>query len=413
MRTARVSSGQVAGRGAWRAARAAGLALVLATALALAACGEWLGPGASPEPGEGAPRPGLAQVAAARQRQASLHFGVPEEIRDARGVRYRLVPPSSAPRGSPQGEPGRGLDEGQHEVHLLVPYYLGATEVTWGEVRAWRAGRAPPRGQEGDDVPARGLSHDEAREFIDWVNAGDPAWFHRLPTEAEWEHACRAGSEQAWCSGDGPPVGVWAGGLGAGPRAVGVGQPNGWGLHDMHGNVAEWCRDWYAPYPVSAVTLPTGPLQGSERVVRGGSWRSPLEAARSAARARRAPQSRDEEVGLRLLVETGFGVPGLGPHRLRIQTFTGMLGEPGRVEAPGVRVRLVSVPERLTARQEDRHIRWRELEGVTPLEIQMLPGRYYLQAWVERDGQVHRGRERKFTIPDDLPLVDVELPPGG
>jgi hypothetical protein len=118
-------------------------------------------------------------------------------------------------------------------------------------------------------------------------------------------------------------------------------------------------------------------------------------------------------VGVRLLVETGFGVSGLGPYRLRVQTFSGSTGDKGRGERPGLRVRLVSVPERLTARQEDRHIRWRELPGVTPLELQMRPGRYYLQAWVERDGVVHRGPERKFTVPDDLPLVDVDMPPGG
>ncbi|MFM8980077.1 MAG: formylglycine-generating enzyme family protein [Planctomycetia bacterium] len=404
MRTAQVSPGRLARRVAHA---------TVAAALLLASCGDWLGPGASPEPGAPGARPPLAQAAAARQRQAAVHFGVPEEIRDARGVRFRLVPPATYRRGSPPDEAGREPDEGQHEVQLLVPYYLGATEVTWGEVRAWRPLRAPPREQEGDDAPARGLSHDEVGEFLAWVNAGDPTWFHRLPSEAEWEHACRAGSEQAWCSGEQPPAGVWAGGLGAGPRAVGAGEPNGWGLHDMHGNVAEWCRDWFAPYPDSGVTLPTGPVKGEQRVVRGGSWRQPLARARAAARDQRAPAPGDAEVGVRLLVETGFGVPGLGPYRLRIQTFTGMMGEKGRREAPGVRVRLVSVPERLTARQEDRHIRWRELEGVTPLEIQMLPGRYYLQAWVERDGHVQRGRERKFTIPDDLPLVDVELPPGG
>lgn len=385
----------------------------LVLALALGGCGDWLGPGASPDAPEGAPRLRPAEAAAARQRQAMVHFGVPGEVRDARGVRFRLVPPATYRRGSPPDEPGRGADEGSHEVQLLVPYYLGATEVTWGEVRAWRPERAPAREQASDDLPATGLSHDEWREFVAWVNAGDATWYHRLPTEAEWEHACRAGSELAWCSGAQPPPGVWAGGLGAGPRRVGAGEPNGWGLHDMHGNVAEWCRDGYAPYPVSPVTLPTGPLQAQERIVRGGSWRAPLAAARSAARSRRPPSAQEPEVGVRLLVEAGYGVPGLGPHRLRVQAFTGSLGDARREERPGVRVRLVSVPERLTARQEDRPIRWRELPGVTPLELQMLPGRYYVQAWAERDGQVVRGRERKFTVPDDLPLVDVEVPPGG
>ncbi len=379
--------------------------------VALSGCGDLLGSGASPE-AEAPARTSLAEQARSRQEQAATHFGVPLETRDARGVRYRLVPPGSFRMGSAAGEPGRRDDEAQYVATLLVPYYLQATEATWGEVRAFDPGLCPPASQEGDDRPAHGLTHDQVQAFIDWVNAADPTWYHRLPSEAEWELACRAGSEAAWSSGATMPEDAWAGVTGGAPRVVGLGRPNGYGLHDMHGNVAEWCRPWYAAYPACASDLPVGPLHGVERVVRGGSWADRPAAARSAARAHQGPQVVDRRVGFRLLLEAGYAVPGLGSHRLRVQTYTGEIGTPDRTARPGYRLRLVSVPERLMARQEDRPIRWRELEAVTPLELQVLPGRYYLQAWRLDGEHVVRGAERKFMVPDDLPEVDVEIPPG-
>jgi hypothetical protein len=351
-----------------------------------------------------------ARGAAAWQAQAASHYRVPLEIRDAGGATYRLVPPGTFRMGSPETEPGRRSDEAPYPATLLVPYYLQAHEVTWQEVLAWKPELRERAEGESGEHPARGLSHDEVLAYIDWVNARDPVWYHRLPSEAEWEHACRAGATEPWCSGSAAPADLWAGGSGPGPRRVGQGTPNALGLHDMHGNVAEWCRAWYAVYPASSAQLPTGPSRGTERVVRGGSWRDPVAEARCAARGHLPPATRDARVGFRMLVEVGFGVPGMGPHRLRVQTYTGEQDDANREARPGVCVRLVSVPERLTARQEDRYIRWRDLEGVTPLTIDMLPGRYYLQAWTMVDGKVVRGRERKFMIPDDLPEVDVEIP---
>lgn len=395
-------------RRGWRRHGAAPLACAAVLAAGVG-CGEILGPGASPEPPSQGQEAG-EQDPARWQAQAASHYRVPAGIRDARGVEFRLVPPGTFRMGSPAAEVGRRSDEEPYPATLLVPYYLQAREVTWAEVWAWRPELRAQHEGESESHPARGLSHDDVVAFIAWVNAGDATWYHRLPSEAEWEHACRAGAASAWSTGNVAPVDLWAGGAGAGPRRVGQGLANGLGLHDMHGNVAEWCRAWYAPYPPSAAQLPTGPSTGTERVVRGGSWRDPLTEARCAARGHLPPATRDARVGFRLLVEAGYGVPGLGPYRLRVQTYTGEQGEAGREPRPGVRVRLVSVPERLTARQEDRHIRWRDLEGVTPLTIDMLPGRYYLRAWTVVDGQVILGRERKFMIPDDLPEVDVELP---
>ena len=383
----------------------------LAWLVTLAGCGDPLGSGASPE-ADAPTHASVAEEARSRQAQAAAHFGLPAEIRDARGVRYRLVPPGVFRMGSPPQEPGRGGDETQYAATLLVPYYLQATEASWGEVRAFDPGLCPPASLEGDDRPARGLTHDQVQAFIAWVNASDATWYHRLPSEAEWELACRAGSEAAWSSGATMPEDAWVGVTSGEPRVVGLGRPNGYGLHDMHGNVAEWCRPWYAPYPACASDLPVGPLRGEERVVRGGSWAEASTAARSAARAHQGPQAADRRVGFRLLMEAGYGVPGMGSHRLRVQTYTGAIGTRDRAGRPGYRLRLVSVPERLTARQEDRPIRWRALETVTPLELQMLPGRYYLQAWRMEGTEVVRGPERKFMVPDDLPEVDVEIPPG-
>jgi hypothetical protein len=342
--------------------------------------------------------------------EAASHFRIPPQVEDARGVRFRLVPPGTFLMGSPPDEAGRSEDEAPYAARLLVPYYLQQGEATWGEVLAWRPELRERLDGDSETHPARGLSHEEVLAYIVWVNQGDPVWHHRLPTEAEWEHACRAGARGPWSTGADPPKGLWAGGAGAGPRPVARGEANGLGLHDMHGNVAEWCRSWYAAYPNSAAELPTGPSTGTERAVRGGSWRDPLALARSAARRHLPPASRDPRVGFRLLVEAGYGVPGLGPYRLRVQTYSGEQGDANRHPRPGAQVRLVSVPERLTARQEDRPIRWRDLEGRTPLTIDMLPGRYYLRAWEVVEGQIILGRERKFMIPDDLPEVDVELP---
>jgi hypothetical protein len=219
-------------------------------------------------------------------------------------------------------------------------------------------------------------------------------YFHRLPSESEWEHACRAGS--------------------SGPFGAGVSEPRGgrnaWGLSGMHGGVAEWCRSWYGPYPSWAADLPTGPSDGTERCVRGGADGDAPHRLRSAARAHLPPDASSPRLGLRLLLEAGYAAPGLGPHRLEVRAVADPHARAEHRSVPGCRLRLVSVPERLTARQENRAIRWVELEGTTPLTLQMLPGRYYFQAWIETEGGAVRGQERKCAIPEDLPVFEVDAP---
>jgi formylglycine-generating enzyme required for sulfatase activity len=165
------------------------------------------------------------------------------------------------------------------------------------------------------DRPVEGISWMECREFIKRLNSigGLPC---RLPTAAEWEYACRAGSDTPFCSGEilelycgADPgldaVGWYCGNSGRRTHSVARKKPNAWGLYDMHGNVAEWCSDWYGLYPESPLTDPVGPKSGPGRVVRGGSWFSSAKNCRSASRFWWPPNSAGDTVGFRLVRDLG------------------------------------------------------------------------------------------------------------
>jgi formylglycine-generating enzyme required for sulfatase activity len=126
-----------------------------------------------------------------------------------------------------------------------------------------------------------------------------------LPTEAEWEYACRAGSQSAYCFGDDPGRLEWFAwhekNSGSKIHPVGEKRPNAWGLYDMHGNVWEWCQDWYGDYPSGSVSDPTGPSSGPARVQRGGSWYNDSGVARCAYRYRPAPDLFFGDVGFRVV----------------------------------------------------------------------------------------------------------------
>ncbi|MEW5936833.1 MAG: formylglycine-generating enzyme family protein, partial [Candidatus Thermoplasmatota archaeon] len=140
--------------------------------------------------------------------------------------------------------------------------------------------------------------------FIGALNKKEGGWKYRLPTEAEWEYACRAGSTTKYCHGDDEArLGEYAwydANSNKKTHPVGIKRPNAWGLHDMHGNVWEWCEDWYGDYPSGEVSDPHGPSSGSGRVLRGGSWYRGAEDCSSALRAGRAPGLRSPALGLRL-----------------------------------------------------------------------------------------------------------------
>ena len=177
-------------------------------------------------------------------------------------------------------------------------------------------GRHPASsGRAGADLPMAGLNWQDCQGFLKKINTLGEGTY-RLPTEAEWEYACRAGSDTALANGDllslycEPDPNLeemawYCGNSGRRLHPVGQKRPNAWGLYDMHGNVAEWCQDWYGAYPATPETDPPGANSGPGRVVRGGSWFSSAKNCRSAARFYWPPhsQSQLDFLGVRLVRE--------------------------------------------------------------------------------------------------------------
>ena len=234
------------------------------------------------------------------------------KVSNSLGMEFVYIEPGTFMMGSPSGEPGRDDDERRHQVTLTKGFYMHTTEVTQGQ---WKAvmGSNPSRFQNcGDDCPVEQVSWNEVQEFVRKLNQREGGGTYRLPTEAEWEYAARAGSTTAFANGG---ISELKGGYDANLDAMGwyfgnsnkkmhpvaQKQPNAWGLYDMHGNVWEWCQDWYGVYPSGAVTDPTGPSSGSRRVYRGGSWNFYAKDCRSASRYRWVPSLRLSYLGFRLL----------------------------------------------------------------------------------------------------------------
>ena len=199
----------------------------------------------------------------------------------------------------------------RHRVTISQDFRLGVTAVTQSEwqsvmnTQPWLEGLFF---EEGADYPATYVSWDDAVEFCRKLSAKEGVTY-RLPTEAEWEYACRAGSESIYSFGDSPELleeYAWFK-----ENAYDIGEilahrvrqkrPNAWGLHDMHGNVYEWCQDWYGVYGSDLATDPTGPESGSLRVRRGGGWGSTAQYARSASRNWDSPVIRFYFMGFRVL----------------------------------------------------------------------------------------------------------------
>jgi formylglycine-generating enzyme required for sulfatase activity len=235
-----------------------------------------------------------------------------EEFINSVGMEFVLIPAGKFVMGSPPDEPGRDDDERQHEVSISKPFYLQTTEVSQGQwVRIM--GDIPSHFKGcGDYCPAEKVSWNDAQKFISKLNQMESTNKYRLPTEAEWEYACRAetktpfftgeciSTDQAnyngYIPGNNCPQGKGR------KRTVNVGsfQPNAWGLYDMHGNVWEWCQDWYGDYPTGPITDPIGPAEGRHRVLRGGSWRAHAWDQRSATRLASGPDYRGDYDGFRV-----------------------------------------------------------------------------------------------------------------
>jgi formylglycine-generating enzyme required for sulfatase activity/tRNA A-37 threonylcarbamoyl transferase component Bud32 len=249
-----------------------------------------------------------------------LRRNVEDTVEVAEGVKmtFVLVPPGRFLMGSPADEEDRGSDEAQHEVTLTEPFDLGKTEVTQTQYQAL-TGQNPSKFQ-GPDLPVETVSWEEARDYAARLTTkrGDQH-VYRLPTEAEWEYACRGGrpSSQPFGIGDGRALSSRQanfngnspyGGADNGPylqttSRVSSYPANALGLSDMHGNVWEWCADCYGPYPQGDVTNPTGPSEGSVpvyRVRRGGSWFGSAGHCRAALRPGFEPGFRGSNLGFRL-----------------------------------------------------------------------------------------------------------------
>ena len=234
------------------------------------------------------------------------------EFTNSIGMKLVLIKAGTFMMGSPASEADREDDEAQHRVTLTKDNYLGTTEVTQGQ---WAAvmGTTPWRGKgfvkEGSNYAATYVSWDDAVEFCKKLSSLDGKSY-RLPTEAEWEYACRGGTTTAYSFGvDASQLSRYAffdenawDQDEKYAHQVGQKLANPFGLYDMHGNVFEWCSDWKGDYPSGSVTDPRGPSGGSNRVYRGGSWNYNARYCRSANRYNNSPGNRINCLGFRVAV---------------------------------------------------------------------------------------------------------------
>lgn len=248
----------------------------------------------------------------------------------------KLVLPGTFTMGSPTGELGRHDNETQHSVTLTKPYYMGVFQMTQKQYTLVMGSN--PSSYRGDTRPVEQVSYNDIRgtllganwpahaqvdatSFLGKIRARTALNFD-LPTEAQWEYACRAGTTTALNNGRDlsstgrddamDEVGRYyynqndgKGGYSSGHTKVGSYVPNAWGLYDMHGNVCEWCLDWYGNYATGAVTDPVGSASGSYRVRRGGVYDNCAQDCRSANRDYNNPSGRDYYIGFRLCCSAG------------------------------------------------------------------------------------------------------------
>ena len=212
------------------------------------------------------------------------------------------IPAGSFVMGSPEDEEGRRSNERQHEVRISQAFWMGKYEVTQGQWEAVMGDNPSHFSACGSRCPVESVSWDDIQEFIRRLNEQESGsgYAYRLPTEAEWEYAARAGTTGAR-HGELDEIAWWYRNSGSQTHPVGQKVANAWGLHDMLGNVSEWTADWSGSYPSRSVTDPQGPGTGSWRVPRGGSWVHSAGDLRSANRGARPPGSRNEYVGFRLV----------------------------------------------------------------------------------------------------------------
>lgn len=350
--------------------RTFGVALLV---LATACGGEPTTPSASPPRTEG-------------RAAAASRLGYPLTFENDLGMRFVLIPEGEMEMGGEAAGARHPEEAAAHAIRIVTPFYLQASEVTRSQFAAFASpdGTPDPGERTGADEPAE-VTWAEAREFVAWLGTRDPRWIHRLPTEAEWEFACRAGGPL-----DEPTAGA----------------THPWGLARMHLGGPEWCRDWYGPYPDWSQDDPQGPSVGRYRVVRGG------DVAGGPPCSTRATLDPEDRATFRIAVELSYGRNEHGAHRVTFHTFDPR-GAPGDDERPGYALKMISVPGRLRDRQNGLDPRWTALDGRSPLTVPLPPGRYYVYAW--RDDRESewgwvRGLEVKFDVPVDSETLRVPIP---
>jgi formylglycine-generating enzyme required for sulfatase activity len=253
------------------------------------------------------PAPRLAD----EQLAAAKNLGVPATFINRAGIRFVLIPAGTFWMGRPESDDLRSPNEVRRRVTISKPFYLSTTEVTQQQYEAV-TGHNPAfvKQQHG---PVEQVSCIDVHErFLIPMSAGDGR-VYRLPTEAEWEYACRAGSETRFCYGDDPrQLGEYAwfkGNSGHKSHPVARKKPNRWGLHDMHGNLWEWCTDWMDDYEPTPATDPYGERDAAkhkgEKAMRGGAFCYPEKHARSAQRNKDNIDHRHDIIGFRVLAEVG------------------------------------------------------------------------------------------------------------
>jgi formylglycine-generating enzyme required for sulfatase activity len=237
-----------------------------------------------------------------------------QKVVNSLSMEFVYLPPGTFMMGSPSNELGRENDEKQHRVTLTKGFYIQTSEVTQGQWKAVMGNNPSWFNTCGDNCPVEDISWNDVQNFIRKLNLREGGNCYRLPTEAEWEYAARAGSPTAFANGgitktgcahdtNLDAMGWYCGNSKDKTHSVAQKKANAWGLYDMHGNVWEWCQDWYGNYTSGAVTNPTGASSGSYRVSRGGCYSFSFDArsCRSAKRGRSRPSNRLDFVGFRLV----------------------------------------------------------------------------------------------------------------
>jgi sulfatase modifying factor 1 len=247
-------------------------------------------------------------------------FALERTLTNSLGMEFVLIPAGTFTMGSPSGEPNRNGDEVLHKVTISKPFYMQTTEVTLKQWRSLMGTRLFGEQEGPDNEPVVKVSWHDCMDFIGKLNALKEGTYS-LPTESQWEYACRAGSTTPYSWGNDIDCTkamysnntqkakkcvdyVKSKGVAPdGPAPVKTYPPNAWGLYDMHGNVWEWCEDQYGPYPKGAAVDPRGPGSGTPKVRRGGSWFKYGYFCRSANRNYGHPMSRYQTTGFRLVRE--------------------------------------------------------------------------------------------------------------